>query len=55
MSTRIYLSVSYADKWNAQDLGARWDPDCKQWYCSTNTKNRKELIERWGDKSSTNG
>ena len=47
MSKRIYLYVPYADKFEAQDLGARWDPVCKKWYTSTNTKHRKELIERW--------
>ena len=48
MSYRIYLNVPFADKWKVQDLGGRWDADCKQWYCSNNTKNRKEIKERWG-------
>ncbi len=51
MSTRIYrfyLNVPFADKWKVQDLGASWDADCKQWYYANNTKNRKEIKERWG-------
>ena len=29
---RIYLKVPYEEKEEAKQLGARWDPDRKQWY-----------------------
>lgn len=50
MSKRIYLNVPYEDKFKVQDLGARWDPVLKKWFCSTNTFKRRELIELWGIK-----
>jgi len=46
LHARIYLSVPYAEKDVAKQLGARWDPQAHRWYV------REEddlvlLVERW--------
>ena len=33
MNIRVYLSVSFSDKNKAKELGCRWDPNKKKWYC----------------------
>ena len=33
MNVRVYFSIPYKDKEDAKELGCRWDPDRKQWYC----------------------
>jgi hypothetical protein len=43
---RIYLSVSYDDKNEAKQLGAKWDKDKKQWYAPNG---EPKLVERWGE------
>jgi hypothetical protein len=30
---RTYLNVPYSEKEEAKKLGARWDPDKRQWFC----------------------
>ena len=32
MTVRTYLNVPFAEKDDARELGARWDPDVKRWY-----------------------
>lgn len=41
---RTYLSVPFAEKEEAKQYGARWDPDKKLWY---SPDARRELIDRW--------
>lgn len=31
---KLYLDVRYEDKNLAKQLGARWDPSVKRWYCA---------------------
>ena len=33
MNVRVYLSVPYNEKDDAKQLGCRWDPSRKKWYC----------------------
>jgi ribonuclease HI len=48
--SRIYLSVPFAEKNEAKQLGARWDPKRKKWYIdSTPSANRTIVLERWTD------
>ena len=44
---RIYLAVPFAEKDEAKLLGAKWDGECKKWYCEKNNKNYKVLLEKW--------
>jgi hypothetical protein len=32
---RVYLNVPYDEKDEAKKMGARWDPNCKLWFVST--------------------
>lgn len=41
---KTYLSVPYAEKDEAQKLGAKWDPQKKLWYSATVNQT---LAERW--------
>ena len=36
---KVYLNVPFADKEHAKKLGARWDPQKKQWYCPAQQQN----------------
>jgi hypothetical protein len=44
---RIYLAVPFVEKDEAKLLGAKWDGECKKWYCEKNNKNYKVLLEKW--------
>ncbi len=49
---RIYLRVPYEEKEEAKQLGARWDPDRKQWYVppamTVNvSKKTSKLLSMW--------
>lgn len=41
---RVYLVVPFADKDAAKELGGRWDPAKKRWYCF---EENSHLFERW--------
>ena len=41
----FYFKVSYAQKDSAKKMGAKWDPDTKQWY-APNEQIRKLMIEQ---------
>ena len=41
---KVYLNVPFADKEHAKKLGARWDPQKKQWYCPAQ---QQKSFERW--------
>ena len=36
-TTKVYISVPYAEKDEAKSLGARWDPTQKQWFVPSTT------------------
>lgn len=42
--SQIYLNVKYKDKNDAKKLGAKWDPNMKQWYGYVW---QKDLIEKY--------
>ena len=41
---KVYLNVPFADKDHAKKLGARWDPQKKQWYCQSQ---HQQSFARW--------
>lgn len=41
---KVYLNVPYSEKDIAKNLGAKWDPSKKKWYCSNNCN---ELINKY--------
>ena len=45
MTTRLYLTVPFAQKDEAKALGARWDPARKRWYVPEGID--KSLFQRW--------
>ena len=45
---RIYLTVSYDNKDEAKQLGAKWDKDKKKWYAPNG---EPKLVERWGEQA----
>jgi len=47
-SSKIYLKVSYANKDDAKELGAKWDKGRKAWYVNENYKNSEVLVEKYG-------
>lgn len=44
---KIYLNVSYQEKDNAKEKGAKWDATKKKWYIYENNKNKEELIKKY--------
>lgn len=46
----VWLQVPFAEKDEAKELGAWWNPQAKKWYVPTHVtgKNRAELTKRWG-------
>lgn len=44
---RIDLRVSYSEKENAKNLGARWDPAKKVWYCFADSTHAEELLAKF--------
>ena len=52
LNVRVYLSVPFNDKNKAKDLGCRWDPDRKKWYCIDSDygkSNVSKCIEIWNN------
>ena len=52
MNIRVYLNIPYSDKDYAKNLGCRWDPERKSWYCIDSDKgksNVSECTEIWSD------
>ncbi len=47
-SERVNLAVPYSEKEEAKQLGAKWDPSKKVWYCFRDSKHCSELIEMFG-------
>lgn len=50
MNIRVYLSVPFSDKNKAKELGCRWDPNKKKWYCLDSDygkSNVSKCIEIW--------
>ncbi|MDO8455069.1 MAG: DUF5710 domain-containing protein [Sulfurimonas sp.] len=45
MINQIYLNISYDEKDEAKEYGAKWDKELKLWY--TDVYNAKFGIERW--------
>lgn len=52
-STRVYLTVPYAEKDDAKRHGARWDPERKRWWIERSRIATSPGIARWitGDTS----
>lgn len=51
MNVRVYLDVPFCDKDEAKELGCRWDPDIKKWYCIDSDygkSNITQCLELWG-------
>jgi ribonuclease HI len=46
-NTYIYLNVSYKEKDDAKNKGARWDPKKKQWYILPSNINKEELVKKY--------
>ena len=44
---RVYLKVAYDNKDDAKIMGARWNPEKKQWYAPNNSAKYKELIKKY--------
>jgi len=44
---RVYLKVNYDDKDDAKIMGARWNPEKKQWYAPNNSAKYKALIDKY--------
>src|SRR5690606_5184753 len=44
-NTRLYLNVPYKEKDEAKVLGARWDPERKEWY--TSNTNNYHFFRKW--------
>lgn len=52
MNVRVYLNVPFRDKDDAKELGCRWDPDRKKWYCIDSDYGKSKITEcvnRWGE------
>ena len=50
MNVRVYLSIPFADKDDAKELGCRWDASRKKWYCIDSDygkSNVSECIQIW--------
>ncbi len=43
MNIRVYLSIPYCDKDYAKELGCRWDPNRKKWYCIDSDKGKSKI------------
>lgn len=43
MNLRVYFTVPFADKDEAKELGCRWDPDERKWYCIDSDKGRSNV------------
>ena len=51
MNVRIYLDVPFYSKESAKELGCRWDPELKKWYCIDSDygkSNVTQCLELWG-------
>lgn len=51
MNFRIYLNVPFCDKDYARELGCKWDPDAKKWYCIDSKywkSNVANCVINWG-------
>jgi hypothetical protein len=48
MTIHLYLCVPFAERTLARDLGARWCPLERRWYCTT-TLYRSRAFKRWRD------
>lgn len=44
---KIYLNVSYKDKDDAKNKGARWDVGRKKWYILSSNSNKEELVKKY--------
>ena len=45
----IFLNVPFEEKDDAKRLGAKWNRKKKKWVISSTHKNKKQMMERWGD------
>ena len=45
---KIYINVAYHNKDDAKSKGAKWDKGKKKWYVEESTKNKNELIKKYG-------
>ena len=48
MAGRVYLNVPHEDKYDATELGCRWDPDRRQWSCIHLNTNFSVCMNMWG-------
>jgi hypothetical protein len=44
---KIYLAVPFVEKDEAKSFGAKWDWECKKWYCDKTNKNHGVMLEKW--------
>ncbi len=44
---KIYLNVSYNEKNDAKNLGAKWDKNKKKWFIFNDNKYKSEIMEKW--------
>lgn len=45
--SRVYLAVSFSEKDEAKQLGARWDRDRRQWWVNQEDLAKRPGIRRW--------
>ena len=45
--SKNYLAVPFEEKDEAKSLGAKWDIECKKWYCDKNNINYEILLKKW--------
>ena len=50
-TTKHYLNVAYKDRDLAKQLGAKWDPSVRRWYCTAGSPLSK--IFSWRKASNT--
>lgn len=51
MNVRVYLEIPFEDKEDAKELGCRWDPDRKKWYCIDSDHGKSNItkcLKIWG-------
>lgn len=54
MNVRVYLDIPFDEKYEAKELGCRWDPERKSWYCIDSDygkSNVTKCVEYWGSKA----
>lgn len=50
MELRVYFTIPFEGKDQAKELGCRWDPERKKWYCIDSDKGKSQVtrcLELW--------